>query len=88
MISVKLLEISSGTFVYIDFGNFENFASGTFVYIYIYERPSLYSIQQIVREISSIRILLARDTSTRSLETIFYPVTRLFCRNLLGNFKL
>ena len=33
MISVKLLEISSGTFVYIDFGNFENFASGMFVYI-------------------------------------------------------
>ena len=25
----------------IHFGNFENFVSGTFVYIYIYERPSL-----------------------------------------------
>ena len=27
--------------LYIDFENFENFVSGLFVYIYIYEQPSL-----------------------------------------------
>ena len=31
-------------FVYRVFQIFEYFGSGTFVYIYIYERPSLYSI--------------------------------------------
>ena len=47
-----------------------------------------YSILRCAEKISQILVLPARDTSTRSLESIFYTVTRLFCRNLLEKFKL
>ena len=32
-ISWKLFDINSGLFVYVDFENFENFASKTFIYV-------------------------------------------------------